>query len=63
MKTKFPFDCTGIFSKEENYMRIINPSVTIEDDIDEIKILKSIEKAGRTCYKSENNIKIGRAHV
>lgn len=56
MKTKFPFDCTGIFSKEENYMRIINPSVTIEDDIDEIKILKSIEKAGRTCYKSENNI-------
>ena len=37
-------------------MRIINPSVTIEDNIDGIKILKSIERAGRTCYKSENNI-------
>ncbi len=37
-------------------MRIINPSVTIEGDIDGIKILKSIERAGRTCYKSENNI-------
>lgn len=37
-------------------MRIINPSVTIEDDLDGVKILKLIEEAGRTCYKSESNI-------
>lgn len=37
-------------------MRIINPSVTIEDDLDGVKILKSIEEAGRICYKSESNI-------
>lgn len=37
-------------------MIIINPSFIIEDEIDGEKILKSIEKAGRTCYKSESQI-------
>lgn len=37
-------------------MRIINPSVKLEDSIDEQEILKKIEKIGRVCYKSEGNI-------
>lgn len=37
-------------------MRIINPSVEIVDVIDGTEILKKIERAGRTCYRSENNI-------
>lgn len=37
-------------------MRIIKPSYKIEDDIDGIAILKKLEKAGRTCYKSEGDI-------
>lgn len=36
-------------------MIIIKPSVKVED-IDGIAMLKRIEKAGRTCYKSEKNI-------
>ena len=36
-------------------MIIIKPSVEIEE-IDGIAMLKRIEKAGRTCYKSEKNI-------
>jgi thymidylate synthase (FAD) len=40
-------------------MRIINPSYTIEDTIDGLKILERIEKAGRTCYKSEDRITPG----
>ncbi len=36
-------------------MIIIKPSVEIEE-VDGIAILKRIEKAGRTCYKSEKNI-------
>lgn len=37
-------------------MIIIKPSFTIEDVIDGEKILKDLEKAGRTCYKSEDKI-------
>ena len=37
-------------------MKIIKPSVEILDKIDGDKIIKAIEKAGRTCYKSEGNI-------
>ena len=37
-------------------MKIIEPSVRLEDKIDRQAILKKIEKIGRVCYKSENNI-------
>ena len=37
-------------------MKIINPSVKLEDSIDGQEILKKIERIGRTCYKSEGNI-------
>jgi thymidylate synthase (FAD) len=37
-------------------MNLIKPRVVIESDIDGDKILKHIEKAGRTCYKSEASI-------
>ena len=37
-------------------MKIINPSVQLEDEIDGQAILKKIERIGRTCYKSEQNI-------
>lgn len=37
-------------------MEIIKPSFIIEDRIDAEEILKKIERAGRTCYKSENKI-------
>ena len=37
-------------------MKIIEPSVRLEDKIDGTKIIKKIEKIGRVCYKSENNI-------
>jgi thymidylate synthase (FAD) len=37
-------------------MNIILPSFTIEDEIDGNTLLKRIERAGRTCYKSENKI-------
>lgn len=37
-------------------MKIIKPYIVIEDEINESKIMKSIEKAGRTCYKSEDSI-------
>lgn len=35
-------------------MKIIEASYSIETPIDGAEILKRIEKAGRTCYKSEN---------
>ena len=38
-------------------MKIINPSVILEDKIDGKELLKKIERIGRVCYKSENNIK------
>lgn len=38
-------------------MKVIQASYEILTDLsDPIKILKDIERAGRTCYKSENNI-------
>lgn len=37
-------------------MRIIKPSFQILDKIDGNEILKKIERAGRTCYKSEDKI-------
>lgn len=37
-------------------MKIINASYKIETPIDGAEILKRIEKAGRTCYKSEDRI-------
>lgn len=37
-------------------MKIINPSVTIETPLDGAGILKAIERAGRTAYKSEDKI-------
>lgn len=37
-------------------MKIINASYRIETPIDGAEIPKSIEKAGRTCYKSEDRI-------
>ena len=37
-------------------MKIIEPSVYLEDKIDGQAILKKIERIGRVCYKSENRI-------
>lgn len=37
-------------------MNIIEPSFEILDEIDGKEILKKLEKAGRTCYKSEDKI-------
>jgi thymidylate synthase (FAD) len=37
-------------------MEIIKPKYEIITDIDSANMLKSIEKAGRTCYKSEDRI-------
>jgi len=37
-------------------MRLIKPSYRVESEIDQSRILKSIEKAGRVCYKSEGKI-------
>ena len=38
-------------------MKIIKPSVILEDKIDGKEMLKKIERIGRVCYKSESNIK------
>lgn len=37
-------------------MILLHPSFEIQGNIDGIEILKSIERAGRTCYKSESYI-------
>ncbi len=37
-------------------MKIIEPSIEVLDNLDGQAILKKIEKIGRVCYKSENNI-------
>ena len=37
-------------------MRIIKPSFVFEDEFDGEKILKNLERFGRTCYKSEDKI-------
>ncbi len=47
--------------KGARFLKIIEPSFYIEDKIDSQKILALIERAGRTCYKSESNISDGSA--
>ena len=42
-------------------MKITKPSVEIIDMKDYDSMIKKIEKIGRVCYKSENNIKEGSA--
>lgn len=42
-------------------MKIIKPYYIIEDEIDPKKMMLTIEKAGRTCYKSEGKIGDGTA--
>ncbi|MBQ9519782.1 MAG: FAD-dependent thymidylate synthase [Firmicutes bacterium] len=42
-------------------MRIIKPYYVIEDEIDAKRIMLGIERAGRTCYKSEGRIGDGTA--
>ncbi len=42
-------------------MKIIEPYYVIEDEIDAKKIMLTIERAGRTCYKSEGRIGDGTA--
>lgn len=42
-------------------MKIIEPSYVIEEEIDAQKMMQTIERAGRTCYKSEHNISDGSA--
>lgn len=42
-------------------MNVIKPSFIIEDEINPEKIMKAIERAGRTCYKSEARIDDGTA--
>ena len=37
-------------------MRIIKPYFIIEDEINGEEMLKKLERAGRTCYKSEEKI-------
>jgi len=37
-------------------MKLIKPSFEILDKINGIQMLKNIERAGRTCYKSEDQI-------
>jgi hypothetical protein len=39
-------------------MQIIKPSVFVEDLPDYSRTLKKIERAARTCYKSENKISL-----
>ena len=42
-------------------MRIIEPLYIIEDELNPQAMMKTIERAGRTCYKSEHNISDGSA--
>lgn len=42
-------------------MKIIKPYYVIEDELDAKKIMLTIERAGRTCYKSEGKIGDGTA--
>lgn len=42
-------------------LKIIKPSFVIEDEINPDKIMSVIERAGRTCYKSESRIAEGSA--
>ena len=38
-------------------MKIIEPAVELVDDFDAAAVMSKIERAGRVCYKSEENIK------
>lgn len=40
-------------------MKIIEPIIKLEDNINGEEILKKIERIGRVCYKSEGNIREG----
>jgi thymidylate synthase (FAD) len=42
-------------------MKIIEPSITIEETIDSDSILMRLERFGRTCYKSEDKITLNSA--
>lgn len=42
-------------------MKIIEPFYVIEEELNAEKIMATIERAGRTCYKSEHNISDGSA--
>lgn len=42
-------------------MEVIKPGFVIEDEIDGERILKNLERYGRTCYKSEDKITPGSA--
>ena len=42
-------------------MNIVSPQIIIEDMADGEEMLKRIEKAGRTCYKSEDKIAVDSA--
>ncbi len=42
-------------------MKIIDAGFILEEEIDSKKIMTVIERAGRTCYKSESNISEGSA--
>ncbi len=44
-------------------MKIVPPGFTIEDAIDGETILRKIERAGRTCYKSEDRITLESARA
>jgi len=44
-----------------NILKIIEPYFCIEEQIDPEKIMSTVEKAGRTCYKSESGISEGSA--
>ena len=37
-------------------MKIIEPSISLEQEIETEKVMSHIEKAGRVCYKSEGKI-------
>ena len=37
-------------------VKLVNPSVEIITEIDSKKILQNIEKAARTCYKTESSM-------
>ncbi len=42
-------------------MKVIEPYYVIEDEIDAARIMSTIERAGRTCYKSEGKMGDGTA--
>lgn len=44
-------------------MRIINPSVSLEQDFNPDEVMKHIERAGRVCYKSESKISDDSAEI